>query len=298
MPWHETTVAGKKGFGWRTPRMRVGIVTDCGPRIAFLGKPDGANLLFQDTEDRGRGDWRLMGGHRVRPTRPGADESEDAYRPDNAPCEVEIEDDVLTAVAPTDDLLRIRRGIRVTPLGDGSLSVENFITNAGDMLYSGGVWALTCTEPAQGRRYGIPLGDGSCWDCFRIVMFRSWGGGHTSRFDDPQIRFTEDMLLVDPQGIETKRMIEAPRGIIAMDAPDQDTTFLKKTAYDREARYPLGCNMAFYVGPDNFMVEMETLGPEVTLRPGETAHNVEQWLLTDRAIRLDHAETLTGLFDA
>ena len=166
MPWNETTIGGKTGFEWNTARMRVGIVTDCGPRIAFLGRPDGANLLFQDTEGRGRGEWRVMGGHRVWPTRPGADESEDAYRPDNAPCDVTVEGDALTAVAPTDALLRIRRGISVRPLGDGSLSVDNFITNAGDMLYSGGVWALTCTDPAKGRRYGIPLGDGSCFGHF------------------------------------------------------------------------------------------------------------------------------------
>jgi len=39
--------------------------------------------------------------------------------------------------------------------------------------------------------------------------------------------------------------------------------------------------MAFYVGPENFMVEMETMSPWVTLRPGETCEHEEIWLLTD-----------------
>ena len=50
-------------------------------------------------------------------------------------------------------------------------------------------------------------------------MFRKWGGGHTSAFNDDQISFTEDMLLVDPKGRETKRMLQAPYGVIAMNAP-------------------------------------------------------------------------------
>ena len=143
----------------------------------------------------------------------------------------------------------MKRGITVRVVGENRVEVENFIENQGPMLYSCGAWALTCTLPAEGTAYGIPLGDGSDWDCFKLVLFKTWAG-HTSGFDDDQISFTPDMLLVHPKGRETKRMLQAPRGIIAMDAPDCGCTFAKRTGYDRSASYPLGCNMAFYVGAE------------------------------------------------
>ena len=291
MAWHKASFEGMSGLELQTESLRLFIVTEFGPRIAFLGRPEGDNLLFWDNKNLGRNDWLLRGGHRVWMTRPGADESEDCYRPDNEPCDVQIEGDSITATSAIDPLLQVRRGIEISLIDRNRLSVDNFVINAGDMLYSGGVWALTCTNPKPGWTYGIPLGDDSVWDCFRLVVFRKWAG-HTSPVNDSQISFTEDMLLVNPQGIETKRLIEAQHGIMAMNAPDAGTTFIKRADYDRTAQYPMGCNLAFYVGPDNFMVEMESMGGEVALKPGETAHNVETWLLTDEAIGLESASKI------
>jgi hypothetical protein len=201
----------------------------------------------------------------------------------------------VTVVSPADPALNVRRGLTVRVVSENRVEVENFIENTGPMLYSCGVWALTCTLPAEGTTYGIPLGDGSDWDCFNLVMFKTWAG-HFSGFDDDQISFTPDLLLLSPKGRETKRMLQAARGIIAMDAPDGGCTFAKRTGYDRSAAYPLGCNMAFYVGPKNFMVELETLGPQVALKSGERAVNRESWALTDSAIGVRDARKLIGLF--
>ena len=140
--------------------------------------------------------------------------------------------DSVTVISPADPALNVRRGITVRVAGENRVEVENFVENQGPMLYSCGVWAVTCTLPAEGTAYGIPLGDGSDWDCFKLVLFKTWGGGHTSGFDDDQISFTPDMLLVHPKGRETKRMLQAQRGIIAMDAPDCGCTFAKRTGYD------------------------------------------------------------------
>jgi hypothetical protein len=279
-----------------TRALKMCIVTDAGPRIAFFGKPSGRNLLFWDRQGLGHGEWRLMGGHRVWATRPRADESEDGYRPDNGKCSAETRGDSATVISPVDPALNVKRGMTVRIVSENRVEVENFVENQGPMLYSCGAWALTCTLPAEGTAYGIPLGDGSDWDCFNLVLFRTWGGGHTSGFDDDQVSFTPDMLLLRPKGRETKRMLQAQRGIIAMDAPDCDCTFAKRTGYDRSASYPLGCNMAFYVGPKNFMVEMETMGPELALKSGERAVNRESWALTDSAVGLRDARKLIRLF--
>jgi len=295
MDCKEVSFVDKKAIEIRTDTFKIIIISGCGPRIAFWGRIGGENLLFWDEKDLGRGDWKLMGGHRVWAIRPGADESEEDYRPDNNPCDVQKKGDSITITGGKDPVLQTRRGIRLELADNNRIYVNSFITNVGTMLYSTGVWALTCTNPSPKRTYGIPLGDGSEWDCFKLVMFRKWAG-HTSPLNDPQISFTEDMLILNPQGIETKRMIEVPYGIIAMDAPDQDTTFVKKVDYIREAQYPLGCNIAFYVGPDNFMVEMESMGSEVTLKPGETVNLRETWVLTEKAMGLMGGKQFIKLF--
>ena len=54
------------------------------------------------------------------------------------------------------------------------------------MLYSGGVWAVTCTHPLAGTTYAIPLGDRSrAWDLIKVVIPRQWGG-NVCQVDDPQ----------------------------------------------------------------------------------------------------------------
>jgi hypothetical protein len=287
----KTTFDGKQAIEITGKKIKMIVVTSCGPRIAWWGWAKGENLLFWDTKDRQRGEWKLMGGHRIWITRPLADESEDTYRHDNKPCKVESKGGVVTITAGTDPVLNVQKSLRIEFLNDNTMQVDNAVTNVGTMLASGGVWALTCTLPVKGRAYGVPLGDGSEWDGFRVTMFRKWGG-HASPLNDPQTSFTPDCMVIKPQGIETKRMIEAPHGIIAMDAPDQKTTFIKKTGFVRGAQYPMSSNIAFYVGPDNFMVEMETMGPESTMKPGEAIRNVEQWILTDGSVGVAQGEKL------
>src|SRR4051794_23579176 len=72
-------------------RMRMIVVHDVGPRIAWFGRRDGDNLLFWDRANQHtRGAWHLRGGHRLWLTRPGADETEETYAPDERPCLVRI----------------------------------------------------------------------------------------------------------------------------------------------------------------------------------------------------------------
>ena len=197
---------------------------------------------------------------------------------------------------PKDPYNNIERGMTVKVHNENIVEVDNFLINSGDMLYSGGVWALTCTVPNKTTRYGIPLGDDNVWDYCKIVMFRNWDG-HTGGYNDDQFTFTEDMMIVHPKGKENKRMIQADRSIIAMHDPSRDILFAKKVQYKREENYPQGCNIAIYIGPDNFMVEMETMGCERTIKPGESLHHKEIWILESAEKGLDtkNLETLFKL---
>lgn len=270
----------------QTARARMVIVTEVGPRIAHLsalrgrgGKSETRNLMFWDAPKKyQRGDWLLRGGHRIWGTRPLADETEECYAADNAPCKVRVSTRGVTVTAPKMDAYGVQKSLTVRVLDDETFAVESAVKNTGDMLWSGGAWALTATLPKKGCSYGIPLGDGTAWDLFALVVAKSWGG-HTTLVNDPQLRLTEENLIFTPKGREFKRMVQAPQGIIGMTDPAEKVSFLKQSAYDPAARYSLNCNLAIYNGPGNFMTEMETLGAECTLRPGETTRIAETWAL-------------------
>ena len=279
-----------------TPALRLVALTAMGPRIAFVGPPGGDNLLMWTPGKYRRGEWDLMGGHRLWVARPGADEAEETYATDNQACHLDTQADGFTLTAAVDPVHRTRRGVRVTLLAPDRVALDHFVRNESDMLWSGGLWTLTCTLPAKGATYTVPLGDGAAWDYATGVAFRTWGGGHGGvGFNDPQFDCTDDAMVVHPSGRENKRMLKADPGIIAMHDPVRRLVFAKHIGYQPDASYPLGTNLAIYVGPKNFMVEMEAMGPSVTLKPGQSLGLRETWVLTT-AKAAPAAKALRALF--
>jgi hypothetical protein len=255
------------------------IVHEVGPRIAWFGRERGDSVLYWDRRGaHRRGGWRMFGGHRLWLTRPGADESEETYAPDDAPCRVRVSRQRVVVTAPPDPQ-RLERGLAITARG-GGFAIEHRVKNAGDMLWAGGLWALTCTAPGASTVYEVPLGDGSAWDLVTLVIPRAWGGGHTSRVDDPQIELGRDHLRLRPRGRETKRMIRAPQGVIAMNDRRRGIGFTKRAAFDANGSYPLDTNLALYASPRRAFVEMETMGPTRALPPGAATAHTEQWSLS------------------
>lgn len=266
----------------KTPAIRLIAATDRGPRIALVSRPDGPNLLLWTPGKYGRGKWDLMGGHRLWVSRPGADEAEETYAADNQPCAVETLPNGFTVTAPVDPVLRTQRALTVRAVAADRLEIEHGITNRSNMLWSGGAWSITATLPLRGTTYTVPLGDGSSWDYATVVAIRTWGNNQGPQtFNDPQFSFTDDAFQLHPAGYESKRMVKADPGIIGMHDPVRQVTFAKHAPYAPEGNYPLGTNVALYIGKDNFMAEMEFMGPFATVKPGHTLKHVETWVLRD-----------------
>jgi hypothetical protein len=273
---------GQAAVELKTAAMRLVVVTAKGPRIAFWGRPDGGNLMLWGPGKYFRGPWELMGGHRLWVSRPGADEAEETYAADNQPCTVEIAKNSFTVTAATDPMLLTQRGFTVTALAADRVQLDHFVTNRSAMLWSGGLWAITSTLPTAGTTYSVPLGDDSDWDYATIVAVKKWGHNQGRKtFHDPQFELTDDSFRLLPGGKESKRMLKADAGIIGMHIREQQLVFAKRAVYQPDGNYPLGTNLALYVGNDNFMAEMETMGPFSTLKPQATLHHAETWVLRD-----------------
>jgi hypothetical protein len=276
MKLRDVDVGGLSAIEISQRGVRLIIVHTIGPRISWFGRE--SNLLFWDRDDaHRRGAWRLRGGHRLWVTRPGADESEETYEPDNDPCRVRVLPDGI-AVTALGSASRIEKTLTVRVRGT-EWTIEHQLRNVGTMLWAGGAWALTCTRPRRATRYRVPLGGGGPgWDALTMVIPRRWGGGHTSALVDPQIVMTEDALEIRPRVAEAKRMLAAPMGTLEMIDPELGT-FRKRAPRIPSATYPLDTNVAFYLGPKRFMVELETMSPLARLAPTETLTHVETWTL-------------------
>ena len=260
-----------------TPVLRAVVVYEIGPRIAFFGKPDGANLLYWEKDGMERNGWKLYGGHRVWLTRPMADESEDTYLPDNDVCDVVVSDDAVTVTAPANPVNCLSKGMEIRVVSDDTIMVRNFVRNEGGLIYSGGVWSPTCIAP-DGTQIVIPLGqDDVTWDVVRIAIPRVFAG-NTTQLEDDQVEFRGNDLVVTPKGRTVKRVCSAPKGKVILKTAD--CTFEKYAPYNRLLRYPFeGCNVACFVGNDNFMGELESFGGETDIIPGAEADNTEYWSL-------------------
>ena len=271
---------GVAAYELTTDLVKMVIVEQFGPRIAFFGFVGDDNILLWEPGKYTRGEWDLRGGHRVWAAGMGADENESTYAPDNCVCRVQFVGDAIRITGAKCPLTNTERGIQVRALTSGIFEVQNFVTNVGDMLYAGGIWALTCTVPSMDCVYAIPIGDTSPWNTTTMVLFDRWAGHGHAGFSDPQVKVTNTYVHVTPAGLETKRMVQSRLGIIAMVDRGAGFTFVKRAKYNPAGQYPGGCNTAFYVGPANFMVEMETMGPQSVMRTDETVVLTEQWALT------------------
>lgn len=296
MPIRPITFAGLDAVELATPALRLVAVHGIGPRLAWFGRPDGDNLLLWDDATPPRyvrtapgKAWTLRGGHRVWTANGPADESEETYRPDDQPGSCTTRADGFTVSGAHDPEVRTRRSIAVTVLADDRLQIDNILVNEGDMLYACGLWALTCSKPNPSTRYVIPLGDGTGWDTATITVFRCWAGHGTGSFREEQFELADDAYVLTPRGRETKRMVRSPAGRIAMVDAERDCTFCIDGGYAADGSYPGGANLAMYVGPGNFMVEMETMGPLAVLKPGQRIVHRQVWSLRRGTIPLTGA---------
>jgi hypothetical protein len=296
MPIRPCTHAGLAAVELTTSALRLVAIYGAGTRLAWFGPADGDNLLLWDDADPlkyvrtapGKA-WNLRGGHRVWTAQMGADESETTYRPDDAPGTCTVHADGFTVASAYDPETRTRRSITVRILRDDRLEVVNSIVNEGDMLVGAGLWALTCSKPNPSTRYVIPLGDGHEWDTATITVFRCWAGHGTRSFREEQFELTDDAYVLTPRGRETKRMVNTPAGSIAMVDAQRGLTFAISTVWQPDAQYPANANIAMYVGPENFMVEMETMGPHAVLKPGRQLDHRQEWTLGKTVIPLTGA---------
>jgi hypothetical protein len=280
--------------GWKNNlRMSNGdvelIVTlDVGPRILSYKLTGGVNVLKEFKEQLGKSgekSWQIRGGHRLWV---GPEDLTRTYFPDNRPVKYKVESPgVVLVTAPPEKEFGLQKEIEIHLAPKGSeVKLIHRIKNVGEKPTELAPWALTVMAP--GGLEIIPLPE-------HKPHPGSAGGAKTPDDFAPNLRmvfwpyfdFTDKRCSLGHKYATLKQDRKA-KGPIKFGLLhllqwiaylNQNTLFVKHLPAPVKGKtYPdKGCNFETY--SDAGMLEIESLGPLITLAPGQTVELSETWHL-------------------
>ena len=264
-------------------RLRLQFLADRGPRIVRLflkGEPE--NILAETPEAGWRnayGDFRLYGGHRLW----HAPEVPDLTSvPDNAGLEVEAREEGILLRQPPEKPTGIAKEIEIClPARQNEVRLVHRLRNAGPRPVELAPWAITQLPP--GGQAILPqfqgvLNDNPHRPNRSLVL---WPG---SQWDDTRLLLGREAFTISAEpGMQPFKVgYFNSQGWVAYQRAG--ILFCKRFRPQVDRPHAdLGCNVEVFAGPT--FIELETLGPLVSLRPGECAEHEEVW-----EIRLENTE--------
>jgi hypothetical protein len=266
--------------------MDLVVTTDVGPRILVYKTPLGENVLktFNDQlGSSGEEEWRCRGGHRLwlAPEDPlltyHIDNKPVSWRHDNFSGEVVIE-------SIQDRPQRIRKILGILSATQGSrVSLRHTVINESDAPVTLAVWGLTVMQSDGLEIIPQPELGEHPRDLLPNRGIVLWP--YTDLSDSRLTLGTRFWLLRQIPGSPPIKigLAHRERWIAYV---FNDALFIKVFEYDANGVYPDGgCNFETFA--DSEMLEIESLGPLVTLQPGDSVNHHESWHLLPLTEQVD-----------
>jgi len=261
------------------------VLADVGPRVVRYAFRGGENQFHEFADQaglRGGNDFRLYGGHRLW----AWPEVDRTYFPDNQPVEVVATSTGATFTAPVETAspetsLQKKISIQISERGT-HVQLVHSITNLASTPTQLAPWTPTVLRPGGRAILPFPPRAAMDQDHFQSVSpLTLWS---FTDFNDNRWQLGQEFLQLIQQEKPSGRFPEQMSGLFN---PSEwgiyvrsGSAFLKRASVVLRAQYPdFGCN--FEVFTNSEFLELETLGPIVTLQPGEVTHHKEHWWLFD-----------------
>jgi hypothetical protein len=285
--------AGQPAVRYALGPLAVVAPVTFGPRILGL-EFQGANVfaMLPDAVLRGSDGrpYHFRGGHRlwVAPEVPAI-----TYRPDDDPVEIVARSRGLLLAGPFDPVTGLRRSIsvRLSRAGD-AVAVDHVISNEGTESRRLAVWAIS-QLPLGGRAF-LPL-QAVVNDPSRRQPDRGLILWPYSRLDDARLELTEGRVEIQtatdqPSAVPLK--VGSPGSWLAY--LRDGALFVKRGASEPGvAHADLGATAQVYC--DDRFIELETLGPLISLAPGKHARHRETWQVVEVANDAEAERILAGI---
>lgn len=253
------------------------VTTDVGPRVIRCGFKDDVNLFFEPESDKGKSggsNWRPYGGHRLW----HAPEAKPrTYAPDNIPVPFEWNGTALILRPEVEPSTGMGKEITIElDPSRNTVRLTHRLTNHNVWEIKTAAWCLTVMAPG-GRALipqepFVPFPDNLL--PVRPVVLWSYTNMADPRFTwgERLIELRQDRAATKPQKFGTFNTL----GWAAYE--NHGLVFVKRVDVQADREYPdFGCNFEVYTNPA--MLELESVGPLTTLKPGESLTHVERWSL-------------------
>jgi hypothetical protein len=249
---------------------------EVGPRIIRLAAPGGRNV-FKNYDDQlgraGEAEWQIRGGHRLwfAPEDPVA-----TYFPDNGPVEArEIDGGVrLTPPPETPNGLQKELDVILDPRRP-RVRVVHRLTSIGAAARTLAPWALSVMAPGGTAIVGLPKRGRHPRDLLPNQGLVLWP---YTDLADPRLKLGTRAILLSQRKDRgpTKLGLLNVEGWAAYAV--HGCLFVKRFACQPGATYPdMGVSTELFTNQE--MLEVESLGPLVSLAPGQAVEHVEEWHL-------------------
>ena len=271
----EKLIYGKWRNNYRLSNGRIELVVtaDVGPRIIRMGFVNGQNLFYEDPQALGKtggGEWRLYGGHRLWHA---PEDLVRTYVPDNFPVSVEAIAGGLRVTQPNEAANGILKQIDIT-MDDGAAHIRlvHRLTNTGPWPITVAIWALSVMAGGGTAIIPLPPRGEHPKDLLPTGQLAIWPYANMA---DPRWTWGQRYILL--------RQTNAPPQKIGAYVPDGWAAFalggdllVKRFTPVAGATYPdLNSNVEVFT--NEFMLEVETLGPITKIAPGEAVEHGEDW---------------------
>jgi hypothetical protein len=252
-------------------KLKLLITKSVGPRILSL-KFAGGDNLFAELPDAtidcpGSGTIHLLGGHRLwhSPEEPAR-----TYLPDDSPVDIAPVENGFLVTQEVEAKTGLQKSMEIRLKGDvPQVVVIHQLSNQGLWPVTCAPWAITQLKPGgvailpQSRKETGVLPN-------RLIAF--WPYADPT---NPNVTWGQNYVLLRAQMASAFKIgFPNPRGWLAY--WQKDTLFVKRANYEPQSAYfDFGSSSECYCN-DQF-IELETLGPIVTIEPGASVTHVETW---------------------
>ncbi len=288
----EATVELVEYGGWKNnlrlsnDAVELIVTLDVGPRILSYRLLDGKNVFKEFSDQLGKAgepEWAVRGGHRLWAS---PEDTTRTYYADNLPvAHAQLADgSVRFAPAPEAEYgLQKEIDVRLSPSGS-EVTVLHRIKNVGKAATELAPWALTVMKPGgveiiplppKSPHPGNPKNAKSSADFAPNQSLVLWPFVDLS---DSRFGFGRRSLTLAQDTTKGPTKIGLAHAIGWVAYLNDQTLFTKRFVYEAGKTYPdRGCNYETFTNEE--ILEMESLGPLVTLQPGHSTDHTEHWHL-------------------
>ncbi len=265
--------------------MELVVLADVGPRVVSYSLLGGENQFHEFPDQAGLQDgneFRLYGGHRLW----AWPEVGRTYFPDNVAVQVDTNPTGAIFTAPIESAapgsaLQKTISISLSEQGTHVVLAHSIANHSADPTELA-LWTPTVMRP--GGRAILPFPPRAAMDKEHFQSVSPLALWSFTDFTDDRWVLGKDFLQLIQLQKPAGRFPEQMSGLFNSEGWGvyvcADCAFIKRVIAVPRARYPdFGCNFELFTNAG--FLELETLGPIVTLHPGETAYHTEHWYLFD-----------------